>query len=232
MAELEQVASLQQEIWGAPEVAAPSYLLKAMSVAGGIVLLAEGADQPLGFAYGFTGRSSQGSIYHRSHAAGVVAGARDSGIGGALKLAQREQALTLGLSLMVWTFDPTQGRNAHFNLNRLGATARRFHRDYYGERSDPMNHGRHSDRLVVEWRLLPEQQGPVEQMRRNASLEVSMPPALVNPSPGPRTEAAYRKFREAMEDAFSRGLVAVGYDRERMAYYFSEPAGSLPAAVE
>ncbi len=232
MAELEQVASLQQEIWGAREVAAPSYLLKAMSVAGGIVLLAESAGQPLGFAYGFTGRSSDGSIYHRSHAAGVVPTARDSGIGRALKLAQRERALAQGLSLMVWTFDPTQGRNAHFNLNLLGATARRFHRDYYGERSDPMNQGRHSDRLVVEWPLRPEQQELVRHMRLHPSREVLVPSWLTNPSPGSKTEEPYREFREAVEEAFSMGLVAVGYNRKRLSYTFSEPSASFPDPVE
>ena len=40
-----------------------------------------------------------------------------------LKLFQREEALGRGIRLMEWTFDPLEMKNAHFNLNRLGAIA-------------------------------------------------------------------------------------------------------------
>jgi len=50
-----------------------------------------------------------------------------AGIGRMLKLFQRDEALARGIRLVEWTFDPLELKNAHFNLNRLGAICRRLH---------------------------------------------------------------------------------------------------------
>jgi predicted GNAT superfamily acetyltransferase len=52
-----------------------------------------------------------------------------------------------------WTFDPMQSRNAHFNVNKLGTTADRFHRHYYGDMTDVLNRGERTDRLEARWEL-------------------------------------------------------------------------------
>ncbi len=218
------MASLQAEIWGAPEVAAPATLLKAMASAGGIVLLASARGGPVGFAYGFTGRTATGIAYHRSHAAGVLASCRDSGVGRALKLAQRRRALAQGLELMVWTFDPGQSRNAHFNLKRLGAVARRFHRDYYGTRTDPLNQGRPSDRLVVEWYLDADRARTISRLRQRPLLLVPTPPSLRGSSESLDLRPSYPILRRGLEDAFRQGLAAVDFSQTDAGYWFT----SLP----
>jgi len=55
--------------------------------------------------------------------------------------------------LMTWTYDPLQAVNAQLNLVRLGAVARRYSRDAYGEMTDALNVGVASDRFEVEWFL-------------------------------------------------------------------------------
>ena len=70
-----------------------------------------------------------------------------------MKLAQRALCLDRGISVVRWTFDPLLSANAHFNLAKLGATADRFLRSFYGEMTDVLNAGERSDRLLVRWDL-------------------------------------------------------------------------------
>src|SRR5262249_40981621 len=67
--------------------------------------------------------------------------------------AQREEALSRGISLLTWTFDPLQARNANLNLRRLGATATEFLENLYGVTSSSLHHGLPTDRLLVRWEL-------------------------------------------------------------------------------
>ncbi len=230
--DLEAISALQASIWGSLEVAAPASLLKAMASAGGITLLAEAARRPVGFAYGFTGRTPGGLLYHRSHAAGVLPDVRDSGVGRGLKLAQRRHSLRQGLSRMVWTFDPCQGRNAHFNLNRLGAIARAFHRDYYGRRTDAVNVHGPTDRLVVEWFLEEEPMRVLAALRRHPVETVRIPDGLPATAETPGGADAQRSLRQDLERAFAQGLTAVDYDSETRSYSFAELPPSFPAPAE
>ena len=228
--DLESISALQASIWGSVEVAAPASLLKAMAAAGGITLLAEVGGRPVGFAYGFTGRTPAGVLYHRSNAAGVLAEVRDSGVGRALKLAQRRQALAQGLNRMVWTFDPGQARNAHFNLHRLGGVARTFHRDHYGQRRDALNSLGSTDRLVVEWFLAKEESRALANLRQHPAETVRIPDTVAQPSP--QGAVARRTLRRDLERAFARGLTAVDYDSQTRSYWFAELPSSFPARVE
>ncbi len=54
---------------------------------------------------------------------------------------------------MEWTFDPLEIKNAHLNIARLGAIARRYKRDFYGPSTSPLQGGLPTDRLVAEWWL-------------------------------------------------------------------------------
>ncbi len=131
----------------------PAHQLLAAAAAGGVVL---GAFAPggtlIGFCYGFVGlRDGRPLLY--SHMAGVAEEWRGAGVGFLLKRAQREAALARGLERIVWTFDPLQAANAHFNLRKLGAEAHRYYVDYYGEMPDELNRGIESDRLEVDWLL-------------------------------------------------------------------------------
>lgn len=228
--EMEQVAELEAAIWGSWEMAAPASLLKAIAGAGGLVLLARIGTRPVGFAFGFTGRDPDGRAYHRSHAAGVLPEARDLRVGTALKLAQRRYALALGLDRMVWTFDPTQLRNAHFNLHRLGAVGRGFHRDYYGARGDAINQGRPSDRLVAEWFLDRRRHREVAWARRSDAVPVPVPrPFVSGELPDPR---AQRRLRRGLERALGSGLALVDYDRETATYWAAPLPSTLPPPAE
>ena len=233
--DLDAVSALQAEIWGSPSVAAPSSLLRAISQAGGVVLLARAGDLPVGFAYGFTGRTREGLAYHRSHAAGVLPDFRNSGIGRALKLAQRQQVLASGLDRVVWTFDPTQVRNAHFNLRRLGATVRGFQRDFYGHRDDALNGGLPTDRLFVEWFLGTAEQAELVRLRRRSNLRsVTVPqglPAQVGDDRATvlRIQAGLRRDLEA---GLSGGLQIVDFDADSRSYRLAELPSWFPPAAE
>jgi predicted GNAT superfamily acetyltransferase len=54
---------------------------------------------------------------------------------------------------MRWTFDPLVGRNARFNLVKLGAVGTDYLVDFYGPMADGVNAGDESDRLTVTWDL-------------------------------------------------------------------------------
>lgn len=154
LATLRAVEELQLRVWGMPERdVVPAHHLLAAAAAGGVVLGAFIRDEGLvGFCYGFVGlRDGRPLLY--SHMAGVVAEQRGGGVGFLLKRAQREAALARGLDRIVWTFDPLVAPNAHFNLRKLGAEARRYYVNYYGEMPDELNAGSESDRLEVDWPL-------------------------------------------------------------------------------
>ena len=70
-----------------------------------------------------------------------------------LKWAQREESLSRGVSLITWTFDPMQARNANLNLRRLGASATEFLENFYGVTTSSLHHGLPTDRLLVRWDL-------------------------------------------------------------------------------
>jgi predicted GNAT superfamily acetyltransferase len=92
-------------------------------------------------------------VHLHSHQVGVHESMRGSGVGMALKLAQRADCLEHGIAEMRWTFDPVLRTNAHFNLVRLGATVAAFLPHCYGDRRDAFNTGDTTDRVEVSWRL-------------------------------------------------------------------------------
>jgi predicted GNAT superfamily acetyltransferase len=55
---------------------------------------------------------------------------------------------------MFWTFDPLVARNAHFNINKLGARPVEYVVDMYGSQTGSTLHGAvPTDRLVIAWDL-------------------------------------------------------------------------------
>ncbi len=150
-------AALLSAIWGVPptESPVPADMMVALTHAGGCVLGAWTADDTLvGVAIGLAGAPRSEQVY--SYIAGVAKGAAGIGVGRRLKLAQRDWALRQGATSLIWTYDPLIRRNAHFNLNRLGAAVTGFVPDYYPPMTDALNTGDLPDRFVVEWRLTDE----------------------------------------------------------------------------
>ena len=127
-------------------------LLAALQRNAGSVIGAFAGDELVGFTYGFLG-SEAGTVYHYSQVAAVRPDWQSRGVGRALKLSQRDYVLATGVTLMRWAFDPVRTRNAHFNLDVLGALGRWFERDFYGVEDIGRDPGMRTDRLIVEWDL-------------------------------------------------------------------------------
>jgi predicted GNAT superfamily acetyltransferase len=145
---------LQREIWGFGDTdVVPVHVMLTAAHNGGLVLLASQGNDDVGMLFGFAGLTSDGQTKHCSHMTGVVAAARGTGVGKALKWAQRRRLLDRGVELVTWTFDPLEARNARFNLVTLGAWSEEYLENVYGELDDDLNRGLPSDRLLVRWEL-------------------------------------------------------------------------------
>jgi predicted GNAT superfamily acetyltransferase len=154
--DFDSCVALQRATWGDDfrELVPPALLLVAQKV-GGIAAGAFEGDRLLGFVYGLTGIEG-GRPVHWSHMLAVDERFRDHGIGRRLKRYQRERLAAMGVERMYWTFDPLVARNAHLNLEILGARVVEYARDLYGE--NPMSRADSvigSDRFVVAWDLSP-----------------------------------------------------------------------------
>jgi len=151
--EFRACVALQREIWGEADLEiVPDTIFVVAEHTGGQILGAFDGQRLIGFTLSMPGVRN-GAPYLHSHMTGVQAEYRDRGVGRMLKLFQRDDALRRDIRLVEWTFDPLEMRNAHFNLNRLGAIARRYLPDLYGITSSPLHRGLATDRLVAEWYL-------------------------------------------------------------------------------
>ena len=153
--ECRKVAELEKSVWGytdAEDVVPPPVLIVSIK-RGGILLGAfDEAGEMKGFVYSMAA-VKDGRPTQWSHMLGVTPDARDAGLGEALKLAQREQALRMGIDLIEWTYDPLQALNAHFNFAKLGVVVEEYEENIYGESSSPLHRGTPTDRFVAQWAL-------------------------------------------------------------------------------
>ena len=152
--ECRQVAELEKVVWGytdGDDIVPPPVLI--VSIKRGGVLLGSFDDQERmnGFVYSIPA-IRDGRLSQWSHMLGVTPDAR-GGVGTALKLAQREATLALGIDLIEWTYDPLQAMNAHLNFAKLGVVVEEYEENIYGESSSPLHRGTPTDRFVAEWKL-------------------------------------------------------------------------------
>lgn len=150
-----QCVHLQRRVWRSSDVdVIPPYAYVVTRHTGGFTLGAFAADGQL---VGFTRALFacwRGELCYYSNILAVHPEYRNRGIGRRLKLRQREWALARGRDLVIWTFDPLQAVNAHFNLNTLGAIVRNYEVNFFGPpSSSPLHQGLDTDRLVVEWHV-------------------------------------------------------------------------------
>ncbi|GAA3884897.1 hypothetical protein GCM10022381_28850 [Leifsonia kafniensis] len=147
----EQAADLYRTVFGYADGAtgvSPKLLRGLLENSGSALGAFDSDGRILGFCYGFSAVDNSGQqavIYHYSQATAIAADAQGRGVGRLLKRAQADVALRQGAATMRWAYDPYLARNAHFNLNTLGARGRWFVPDFYREPD--------SDRIVVEWEL-------------------------------------------------------------------------------
>ncbi|MBC7097593.1 GNAT family N-acetyltransferase [Candidatus Bipolaricaulota bacterium] len=151
--------ALQKAVWGFDDVAVvPDHVLHTIVEGGGLLLAAYDGVGPgremVGFVLSLVGWWEVGKrLRHQSLMAAVRPDWQGKGVGYLLKCAQRQHVLAQGIDLITWTFDPLESRNAHFNLNKLGAVVTRYMPNYYGEFRDVRNRGLPTDRFLCEWRL-------------------------------------------------------------------------------
>jgi predicted GNAT superfamily acetyltransferase len=149
---------LQEETWGAGfSEKVPAAMLLVAEKTGGV---AAGAFAPsgrlLGLIFGVTG-VRDGVIVHWSDILAVRAEAQGRKLGEALKRYQRDRCRAIGVERMYWTYDPFVARNAHINLNVLGARVDEFVVDMYGTATNSPVHGSlGTDRFVAVWPVAGE----------------------------------------------------------------------------
>ena len=146
---------LQAATWGAGfRESVPATILKIAQRLGGVSAGAFAADGALlGFVFGMTG-IERGEVVHWSDMLAVRADLQNHGLGRRLKAFQRAAVRAVGATRMYWTYDPLVARNAHFNLNRLGARVSEYVPDMYGtETGSALHSGFGTDRFIVVWPL-------------------------------------------------------------------------------
>jgi predicted GNAT superfamily acetyltransferase len=153
IAEYRACQDAQRAAWGIGDdsYVVPIATMVGANLHGGLVL---GAFLPGGEAvamsFAFLGRIA-GRLCLYSQLTGVLPAYQSRGLGFRIKLLQREIARSEGIERIAWAFDPLQAGNAHFNLARLRASAGHFVENMYGERTDALNAGVPTDRLIAEW---------------------------------------------------------------------------------
>ena len=225
LADFEQAVDVQLAVWGYSDSdLIPKRVFIVAERIGGQVLGAYAGRALVGFAMALPGYRD-GRPYLHSHMLAVLPAYRNAGLGRRLKLAQRDDALARGFDLMEWTFDPLEIKNAHLNIARLGAIARRYMRNIYGPSTSPLQGGLPTDRLVVEWWLRSERVrralGEETTEQATAADEVVERidvPCIIHdwkrdPERRSLAESLQTRNRLILESAFARGLAVIGYER-------------------
>ncbi|MEN3332993.1 MAG: hypothetical protein V7641_2358 [Blastocatellia bacterium] len=173
----------------------------------------------VGFVHTMLALMDRHVVYH-SHLAAVLEGLRHKDIGYRMKLKQREFAIEMGVPLIIWTFDPLQSRNAHLNINKLGAIIRRYEENYYGEGlSAVFGADVPSDRIFAEWWVRsPHVEAALACSRPQVSnAESVIIPEEINQVRAQSVEDHVRwrlRVRGDFLGELNKGLIARGFERD------------------
>jgi len=222
--DLKSVVRLQRQIWGFEDVdLIPLRLFVVASKIGGQVYGAFDGAQLIGFCMAIPGLKPGGKTYLHSHMLGVLPEYRNTGVGRTLKLTQRDDAMSRGIDLIEWTFDPLELKNAFFNMERLGAIVRRYVPNQYGTTSSPLHGGLPTDRCIAEWWISSPrvkaildgkrfESGPVE-----ARVSIASDIATIRANDSACARAIQQKASEHFRAAFDRGLAVIGFEKSEQA---------------
>ncbi len=235
--EFDGCVALQREAFGLPDLElSPRRHLIVSRQAGGWTLGAFVADRMVGFVHHLAAVRGD-EVFGYSHMMAVAKDYQNKGVGVRLKWAQRERAMKEGRRLIKWTWDPMMARNAHFNLNRLGATVETYAANFYGtdystDASLTEKVGLPSDRLIATWNLGSERvsalaSGVASPVGARPVTTVAIPvewTALVKQDPG-RARDEQARVREEFTKAFEQRLICAGFERgeKESRYLLFEP---------
>ncbi|MGA7833221.1 MAG: GNAT family N-acetyltransferase [Terracidiphilus sp.] len=230
--ELQACVQLQIETWGidASEVFPRRAFFLAQKIGGQVIgafdtEIGRGADALVGYVLSWPGVKSGGGAaqpYLHSHMLAVRAAYRNRGIGAALKLDQRKEALSRGIRRMEWTFDPLEIKNAYLNLHKLGAIAYRYEENFYGVSSSRLQGGLPTDRLVAVWQLdslrveaaIEGRPAGVHEVMRRIPIPAAIYEWKASDAGRERALAVQTENRRAFQEAFMSGLTVIGFSRD------------------
>ena len=137
-------------VWMAPptEPVYPDGVLLTFATTGLCVAGAYQGDKCVGAVVGFLGWEDE-RLTARLDYMGVLDGLRDRGVANVLWQHFLAWAKATAAADATWTFDPTSRRNAHVYLAKYGARVAAYKPDAYGDRTDGLNAGDPSDRLLA-----------------------------------------------------------------------------------
>ena len=219
-AEYAACVALQRETWGEQfGDAVPASILMVSQKVGGVTAGAfDDRDRLVGFVFGLTG-VKDGRLAHWSDMLAVRPEWRDAGVGRALKDYQRQTVRALGVEVMYWTYDPLVARNAHLNINKLGARPVEYVVDMYGaDTGSDLHRGIGSDRFIVAWTLANDwttAQPSAGQPPTGAARTIEIPADIAAVQARSLSEAAAwrSRTRHAFLSALGDGLVVTGFRR-------------------
>ncbi len=220
--EFRACVALQKEVWNFTDAElVPLRMFVVADKVGGQVMGAFAGSVMVGFALSVPGTRS-GHVYLHSHMLAVRKDHRNSGLGRRLKLMQREEALSRGIELIEWTFDPLEIKNAYLNIEKLGAIARRYNINQYGITSSPLQGGLPSDRLIAEWWLKSKRVETLLHREKKPPFQseqaIAVPAQIYEWKAAAETRAKARQVqernREQFLSAFAAGLAVLGYERD------------------
>jgi predicted GNAT superfamily acetyltransferase len=171
----------------------------------------------LGFCHALPSFDEWLKPYYYSHMLAVEPSLQNSGIGVRLKFAQRDYALKRGITLISWTFDPLQSRNAYLNIVKLGGVVRKYHVNYYGNQSTSALHrGLDTDRLFLEWwvrseRVVDAIADKRREDRPEAVVEVPREIEAIKERDIEEAREWQLKVRSEFQKALNEGLYCAGF---------------------
>ena len=219
-ADFMEAVQLQRIIWGFEEIELlPVRLFVTATKVGGQAFGAFDGVRMVGFCLAIPGVKPGNQSYLHSHMLGVLKEYRDAGVGRLLKLEQRKEALSRGIQLMEWTFDPLEIKNAYFNMERLGAIVRRFVLNQYGTTSSKLHGGLPTDRCIAEWWLASPRVDAILKGhapdRPAVEARISVPSEIysIKETDPVRARDIQQRVSDQFLDHFSKGLAVTGFER-------------------
>ncbi|HYA89382.1 MAG TPA: GNAT family N-acetyltransferase [archaeon] len=230
--EFKECVRLERLTWG-EAITVPAAIFVVAEHSGGQILGAFDGGRLVGFTLGLAG-FRPGQHFIHSHMTTVLPEYQNRGVGRRLKLFQRQDALKRGIPLVEWTFDPLEPKNAHFNLVRLGAIARRYIPDCYGVTESPLHAGLPTDRLVAEWWLDSERvkgilaDDPLPGSAKSERIAIPADVAEIKSKDRATGERVQQAARAKFLELFEAGWVATSIESTgSVSSYILEPAGEI-----